>query len=84
MRRLRKQSRDDTYRSNRDYQTIHDRRGRRFVPARRGTCRVVFTTQVSAGQGDSICWGGYALVETPTTLRATLTVGDCRRLPDSA
>ncbi len=60
MRRLAKQSREDTYSSNRDYQAIHDRRAQRF----------------DADAHGRVCWGGYILSTVPTTVTATLTVGD--------
>lgn len=75
MRRIASQSRDDTYNSNRDYQLLHDRRGRGFVPLARGESRLVFTTRVSADSDGLVCWGGYFLSKTVTTIAATLWAG---------
>jgi len=76
MRRLANQSRDDTYRSNRDYQTLHQRRGQRFVPRGGSPFRLVFEAQIVADFRGLVCWGGYGLALTPTTLTATLSAGD--------
>ena len=75
MRRLANQSREDTYKSNRDYQALHDRRGQSFVPLVRGECKLVFSTTVEADPKGRVCWGGYVLADLPTTIAATLSIG---------
>jgi hypothetical protein len=60
MRRLANQSRKDTYNSNRDYQSLHDRRAQRFTPLVRGACRLVFSEKLAADPKGFACWGGYA------------------------
>lgn len=74
MRRLAKQSRKDTYKSNRDYQTLHDRRGQRFVPVERSPFRIVFEAMIEHDSIGLVCWGGYALARSPITLTATLVI----------
>ncbi len=74
MRRLAKQSREDTYKSNRDYQTLHDRRGERFLPRGRGTFRLVFEAILKPDARGLACWGGYALAKSPTTLTVTFSI----------
>lgn len=74
MRRLANQSREDTYNSNRDYQVIHDRRAQRFLPLRDGACRLVFVSKVDADSNGRVCWGGYILSKTITTITATISV----------
>jgi hypothetical protein len=74
MRRLAKQSREDTYKSNRDYQSLHDRRAQRFVPRGPGSSRLVFTAKLQADSTGLACWGGYVLSKSPTTILATLSM----------
>lgn len=75
MRRLANQSREDTYNSNRDYQSLHDRRAQRFVPLARGACKLVFSAKLVADSKGRACWGGYILAKVPTTITATLSAG---------
>lgn len=75
MRRLANQSREDTYKSNRDYQSLHDRRAQRFLPLARGAFKLVFSTKLKADSKGRACWGGYILSRAPTTITATLSVG---------
>lgn len=74
MRRLANQSREDTYKSNRDYQSLHHRRAQRFVPLNRSAFRLAFSTTLEADSDGRACWGGYILSHSPTTITATLTV----------
>lgn len=76
MRRLAKQTRDDTYKSKRDYQSLHEGTARRYLPPGRPPFRLAFTADVARGPVERICWGGYAMLDGPVTVRATLTVGD--------
>lgn len=75
MRRLAKQSRKDTYKSNRDYQTLHDRQGRQFTPRRAGSNRLVFRTELPRKLDLGVCWGGYIRIKPATTFVARLTAG---------
>lgn len=74
MRRLANQSRKDIYKSNRDYQAIHDRRGKRFVPLGHGACVLVFFSLVDADSDGRLGWGAYILSKDVTTITATITV----------
>jgi hypothetical protein len=74
MRRLAKQSREDTYNSNRDYQLIHDRRGQRFVPLVSSDFTLVFSRKIDADDRGRVCWGAYILSKVATNVTATLTV----------
>ncbi len=76
MRRLAKQSREDTYRSNRDYQTIQERHAQRFIPQGGAPFRLVFEAQLEADDRGLVCWGGYAFALAPTIAKATLSVGN--------
>lgn len=74
MRRLAKQSRKDIYKSNRDYQTLHVRRGRRFVPRGVAPFRLVFEARLEPDARGLACWGGYAAAQSPISLTATLSI----------
>jgi hypothetical protein len=74
MRRLAKQSREDTYRSNRDYQTLHERRAQRFIPRAGDVFSVAFLASLEADNNGCVCWGGYVLSRKPMTITATLSV----------
>lgn len=73
MRRLAKQSREDTYKSNRDYQSLHERCAQRFVARGPGSSRLVFTAKLRADPTGLVCWGGYVLSTSPITILATLS-----------
>jgi hypothetical protein len=76
MRRIANQSREDTYRSNRDYQTLIERCGQRFVPRGGSSFRLVFETHVDADARGLLCWGGYALAQAPITAIVTISADD--------
>ena len=75
MRRLAKQSRDDTYNSNRDYQTLHPRRSRRIVPREGTDGRLVLEAPIPADSLGMACWGGYARASRSTVLTTEMRVG---------
>ena len=75
MRRLANQSREDIYSSNRDYQTLHDRRAQRFSTLEAGAARLVLSADIAADSNGLVCWGGYFFAEAPTTMRVTLSLG---------
>ena len=79
MRRLAKQSRKDTYKSNRDYQTLHDRRGQRIVPRGRSPLRLVLETKLKADDSGLVCWGGYVRAESASSASVTLVLFGFRR-----
>ena len=75
MRRLANQSRDDTYHSSRDYQSLQVRRAQRFLPLARGPCMLVLSAELVKDSSTLASWGGYLLARIPTTITATLSAG---------
>ena len=72
MRRLAKHSREDDYKSTRDYQVLHRRYGRRFQPTDKGPCHLGLAATVQVDSGGLVCWGGYARASGATLLEAGL------------
>ena len=75
MRRLANQSREDVYQSNRDYQSLHARRGQQFAPTTTGPARLVFSLKLPGADHGLACWGVYWRSTASTTVEASITTG---------
>jgi len=74
MRRLANQSRKDTYTSLRDYQTLHDRRGQRFVPLGASPFKLILDLRAPGKADGLFCWGGYVRSQVGTLLTASIVL----------
>jgi hypothetical protein len=74
MRRLAKQNRKDKVRSNRDYQTVHERRGVEIKLAANRPCRLTFCSQIrKRGNVPFAGVGLYLATDVADDLKLTLT-----------
>jgi hypothetical protein len=78
LRRLAAQSREDTYSSLKDYQTVHDARGRRFtVTGAADEAKLVLRQELAVkANTDFVGFGGFLRPSQDTTVRIQLSVGD--------
>lgn len=79
MRRLANQSRKDVYRSNRDYQSLHDRRGQQFAPVSTGPASLVFSLKLPSAEHGLACWGVYWRATASTDVTASIAIGEMIR-----
>lgn len=79
MRRLAKQSRDDTYSSYRDYQTLHTRQGLRIKPLVDGQFTLALEAMLSSVANTTyIAFGGFFFPSTDLNLGVELEIGSVK------
>jgi len=75
MRRLAKQSREDTYKSNRDYQTIQEKVTKRISVAGAGPHEIIFANAVVTIPERLQAWGGYMASTAPVAISVRVSDG---------
>ncbi len=80
MRRLAKQTRNDQYNSNKDYQTLHSKRALEICPKSAGKQRLVFVKRSEKSLDSGIvAFGGFVAPSTDVNLSVTLETKQTRK-----
>jgi hypothetical protein len=79
MRRLAKQSRDDAYKSLRDYQQISSKTSKRLTTTGMSEHLISMSASITASPAHLVAWGGYFAAENPVLLEISLLLSDEKR-----